>query len=167
MCGCLPHAPYWGPGLQPRHVPWLGIEPAAPWSTGWHSIHWATLAKTKLFSIFKMPPLFLFSLGKSHYSICQIADFHFSVLHICSSVGWFAFVHFSFQLYYSSTLISLLFSPISMLNFLCVHVFVFQVQWGSLLPLFCHFLLGRLLIFIAQFFFWGFVLFFHYKHISF
>ena len=21
MCGCLLHAPYWGPGLQPRHVP--------------------------------------------------------------------------------------------------------------------------------------------------
>ena len=21
MCGCLSHAPHWGPGLQPRHVP--------------------------------------------------------------------------------------------------------------------------------------------------
>ena len=21
MCGCLSWAPYWGPGLQPRHVP--------------------------------------------------------------------------------------------------------------------------------------------------
>ena len=21
MCGCLSHAPYWGPSLQPRHVP--------------------------------------------------------------------------------------------------------------------------------------------------
>ena len=20
MCGCLSHTPYWGPGLQPRHV---------------------------------------------------------------------------------------------------------------------------------------------------
>ena len=28
--GCLSHAPYWGPGLQPRHVPWLGIKPATP-----------------------------------------------------------------------------------------------------------------------------------------
>ena len=26
MCGCLLRAPYWGPGLKPRHVPWLGIE---------------------------------------------------------------------------------------------------------------------------------------------
>ena len=25
---CLSHAPYWGPGLQPRHVPWPGINPA-------------------------------------------------------------------------------------------------------------------------------------------
>ena len=27
MCGCLSHAPHWGSGLQPRHVPQLGIEP--------------------------------------------------------------------------------------------------------------------------------------------
>ena len=26
MCGCLLRAPYWGPGLQPRHVPSLGIK---------------------------------------------------------------------------------------------------------------------------------------------
>ena len=25
--GCLSHAPNWGPGLQPRHVPWPGINP--------------------------------------------------------------------------------------------------------------------------------------------
>ena len=30
VCGCLSDAPYQGPGLQPRHVPWLGIEPAKP-----------------------------------------------------------------------------------------------------------------------------------------
>ena len=40
MCGCLLHVPYWGPGLQPRHVPWLEIEPATLWFTGQHSIHW-------------------------------------------------------------------------------------------------------------------------------
>ena len=28
MCGCLLCTPYWGPGRQPRPVPWLGIEPA-------------------------------------------------------------------------------------------------------------------------------------------
>ena len=28
MYGCLLHIPYWGPGLQLGHVPWLGIEPA-------------------------------------------------------------------------------------------------------------------------------------------
>ena len=27
MCGCISWAPYWGPGPQPRHVPWLGMEP--------------------------------------------------------------------------------------------------------------------------------------------
>ena len=45
MCGCLSHAPYWGPCLQPRHVPWLGIETATLWFSGQHSIHWATPAR--------------------------------------------------------------------------------------------------------------------------
>ena len=31
VCGCLSCALYQGPGLQPRHVPWLGIELATPW----------------------------------------------------------------------------------------------------------------------------------------
>ena len=39
---CLSHAPNWRPGLQPRHVPWLGIKQAISQFAGWHSIHWAT-----------------------------------------------------------------------------------------------------------------------------
>ena len=42
LISCLSHAPNWGPGPQPRHVPWLGIEPATFWFAGQHSIHWAT-----------------------------------------------------------------------------------------------------------------------------
>ena len=34
-----------GPGPQPRHVPWLGIEPATLWFAGRHSINWATQAR--------------------------------------------------------------------------------------------------------------------------
>ena len=45
MCGCHLSAPYWWPGLQPRHVPWLGIEPVTLWFAGRHSIHWATPAR--------------------------------------------------------------------------------------------------------------------------
>ena len=48
MCGCLSCAPYWGPGTQPRHVPWLGIEPVTLWFAGWHSVHWATPARAKV-----------------------------------------------------------------------------------------------------------------------
>ena len=35
MCGCLSSAPYWRPGLQPRHV--LGINLATLWFAGWCS----------------------------------------------------------------------------------------------------------------------------------
>ena len=45
MCGCFSHIPNWGRDPQPRHVPWLGIEPATLWFTGQHSIHWATPAR--------------------------------------------------------------------------------------------------------------------------
>ena len=34
MYGCLFHTPYWGPGLQPRHVPQLGIKPVTLWFAG-------------------------------------------------------------------------------------------------------------------------------------
>ena len=43
--GCLLHAPRWGPGLQPRHAPWLGIEPATLWFTGRYSFYWATATR--------------------------------------------------------------------------------------------------------------------------
>ena len=41
--------PYWGPGPQPRHVPWLGIERVTLWFTGQCSIHWATPARAPFF----------------------------------------------------------------------------------------------------------------------
>ena len=47
MCGCLSHIPYWGPGRQPRQVPWLGIELATLCFAGRHSIHWATPARAE------------------------------------------------------------------------------------------------------------------------
>ena len=39
------HASHWEPGLQPRHVPWLGIEPAIFWIAGQCSVLWATPTK--------------------------------------------------------------------------------------------------------------------------
>ena len=38
MCGCLSWAPDWGPGPQPRRVPWLGIKLATVWFAGCYSI---------------------------------------------------------------------------------------------------------------------------------
>ena len=33
MCGCLSCTPYWGAGLQPKHMPWLGVELVTLWFT--------------------------------------------------------------------------------------------------------------------------------------
>ena len=65
MCGCLLHSPNRGPGLQPSHVPRLGIEPVTIWFTGWHSIHWATPARA--------PGLFL--KRPSYIPACCVSSF--------------------------------------------------------------------------------------------
>ena len=57
---CLLHAPNWGPGPQPRHVPWLGIEPANCQFTGQRSMYWATQPCLSFFSLH--PRTFCFSL---------------------------------------------------------------------------------------------------------
>ena len=54
MCDCLSCAPYWGPGPQPRHVPWLGIEPVTLGFSGWCSVHWATRARADGGNFYKL-----------------------------------------------------------------------------------------------------------------
>ena len=61
MCGCLSRAPHWGPGPQPRHMPWLGIEPATPWFTGRHWFHWATAARAKEIKSLKIKEIINYS----------------------------------------------------------------------------------------------------------
>ena len=41
----LLHILCWGPGLEPRHAPWLGIKPVTFRFVGWCSIHWDTPAR--------------------------------------------------------------------------------------------------------------------------
>ena len=45
MCGCLSHAPHWGPGRQHRHVPWLGIKLETLCFRRLALNHWATSAR--------------------------------------------------------------------------------------------------------------------------
>ena len=47
MCGWLSCTPYWGPGPQPQHVPWLGLKLVTFWFAGQRSIHWATPARVE------------------------------------------------------------------------------------------------------------------------
>ena len=64
MCGCFSRTPYWEPGPQPRHVPWLGIEPVTLWFTGQRSIHWATPARVRhFFEVYSLGMLLFDYLG--------------------------------------------------------------------------------------------------------
>ena len=42
QCVIASCTPCWGPGLQPRDVLWLGIEPATLWFTSWCPVNWTT-----------------------------------------------------------------------------------------------------------------------------
>ena len=60
--GCFSHSLSWGPGPQPRHVPWQGIKPATFWFAGRHSIHWATPARASLIFRIQIIPFWFFLL---------------------------------------------------------------------------------------------------------
>ena len=49
MCGSRLECPYWGPGPQPRRVPWQDIKLVILWFSGWRSIHWATPTRALCF----------------------------------------------------------------------------------------------------------------------
>ena len=64
MCGCL-ECLLLGPDPQPRHVPWLGIEPVTLWFAGCHSFHWTipTRAKAKFLNEVLSSCIFCTNLG--------------------------------------------------------------------------------------------------------
>ena len=77
VCGCLLCTSYWGPGPQPRHVPWVGIEPVTLWFTEWQSIHWATPARAgKPFLTLPTPPDHTQSSFLPVFSLCVILLYH-------------------------------------------------------------------------------------------
>ena len=63
MCGCLLRVPYRAPGLQPRHRPWQGIEPATLRFSGQHSIHTSQGPKCEFLFIYLFMYLFIFNGG--------------------------------------------------------------------------------------------------------
>ena len=64
ICNCLSRAPYWGPSLQPRHVPWLGVSLATLWFGDGRSIRWATQARAFFYFSNPHPRMFSFTFLK-------------------------------------------------------------------------------------------------------
>ena len=59
VASCMQHHLDWGPKPQPRHMPWLGIEPATFCFAGWCSTNWATLVRASLWFFFKISFIYL------------------------------------------------------------------------------------------------------------
>ena len=73
MCGCLSCAPCWGPGPQPRYMPWNSTSDL--WFAGRHSIHRATPARAQL--------NYFFSQDEGNYKLYVSQNVH-------GSPGWVA-----------------------------------------------------------------------------
>ena len=101
--------------------------------------------------------LFLFSLGAFHYLVFQTACFFLHLL----CYFWFPPMYFSFQLLYSSALILHSFSLFE--NF----TEFFSPLWWVFMTIAWTFILVDFLSLFHLVLFWGFVLFFHFLHISF
>ena len=71
FCFFLSHTHYWGPGLQPRHVPWLGIEPVTLWLAGQHALHWATPASVEILYFEDTSRILCFIISPARYSLVQ------------------------------------------------------------------------------------------------
>ena len=70
LTGCFSHTPSQRPGPQPRHVPWLGIEPTTLCFSGQHSIHWATSARAVCFVWHNRVELLDFSVQINENNAC-------------------------------------------------------------------------------------------------
>ena len=70
--------PNWEPGLQPRHRPWLGIEPVTLWFTGRHSIHWAT---SGMYTVKNL--IYLFNIFINIYMLVPIIYMYNIYTYIC------------------------------------------------------------------------------------
>ena len=75
MCGCLSHGTHWGPGPQPRYVPWLGIELVTLWfracaqSIELHQPGLPTIFYSYKFWVFSIP----FSQPSLACTVCHLA----------------------------------------------------------------------------------------------
>ena len=77
------------PGLQPRHVPWLVIEPATIWFSGWCSIHWATPARADAYKyIFVVFSLWIDLLSLYNVLICFLYQCWLKVYFV-----WYKYSH--------------------------------------------------------------------------
>ena len=78
MCGCLSHAPNQGPDPQPRHVPWLGIEPVTIRFAGRQSVPWAAPARAEQNDFNRSIMVKIGKFNITHCYLTRILSSHFA-----------------------------------------------------------------------------------------
>ena len=88
MCGCLSCCPYWGPGPEPRHVPWSGIElatlvhslvlnPLSYTSQGWFAFWTSIKPKADYMNVKR--EIFIMLSAQSHIKRAKKKIFYFDL----------------------------------------------------------------------------------------
>ena len=98
VCGCPSHTPYWGPGLQPSHMFWLGIKPATLCFADRRSIHWATPARVHIVLLIYISPM---TNDFECFSCLHLANIFFCMnaySNLLPIINWICFYCFIFQL---------------------------------------------------------------------
>ena len=75
--------PHWGPGLQPRHVPWLGIEPATFWFT----------ARTQTTELYQPEHTTIL-----HHTLLQIFTIDFTYVYVHIYTCFYVYMHIYIQI---------------------------------------------------------------------
>ena len=80
VCGCLSCASYWGPGLQCRHVPWLGIEPVTFGLRDSTPTNWATPARAQTHGLQTFSPISWVTFLLCYFPLMYKSFYFFEVL---------------------------------------------------------------------------------------
>ena len=124
--GCLSHTRNWGPGPQPRHVPWLGTELTTFQFTDQHSIHYTNQGYLHSLNAYKRVVSKLTYL----YIKRNLELLHDQYACVKNRLGWYHEFLQNFQLLYQAAHTSKYPSGLPYANIFCLFFFAQLLCWS-------------------------------------